>query len=229
MAILDAYFNTGGVNCLQVLPTTPVKLTAKVDGLTGQNVNVKAGIKVIHDGSTQEFEFYTPSKPLTSGTVTFETDTIYLAAPQTNLHIVWVTVYNADTGATIQAGAPPGTSPNGCASVNVISQQPAGAGTLYITSMPVGADVIVDGQPQNSKTPINITNLSSGNHTYRLVLSGYKDASGTFSIESGKTTTVSVPLTKAEEKGIGAGTILGISLLGLGILGVAIAATRKGG
>ncbi len=134
MAIVDAYFNTGGVNCLQVLPTTPVKLYAEIafDGTrTWAGEKVKAGIKVKHDGSTQEFEFYTRTQPLLigEGNVTFETDTIYLAAPQTNLHIVWVTAYDADTGITIEAGAPPGTSPNSppmCTSVNVI-QAPAGA------------------------------------------------------------------------------------------------------
>ena len=100
-----------------------------------------------------------------------------------------------------------------------------GIGTLEISSTPAGARVFIDGADVQKVTPATITNLSSGDHTYKLVLSGYKDATGTFTIEPGMTTTVSVPLTKAEAK-VGAGTFLGISLLGLGVLGAVVVATR---
>jgi PEGA domain len=101
-----------------------------------------------------------------------------------------------------------------------------GIGTLEISSVPAGARVFIDGADAQKVTPATITNLSSGDHTYKLVLSGYKDATGTSTIEPGMTTTVSVPLTKAEAK-VGAGTILGISLLGLGVLGAVVVATRE--
>lgn len=98
-------------------------------------------------------------------------------------------------------------------------------GTLEISSTPAGARVFIDGADVQKVTPATITNLFSGNHTYKLVLSGYVDATGTFTIESGKTTTVSVILAKAEA--VGAGTIIVISLIGLGILGSVIVATRE--
>jgi len=101
-----------------------------------------------------------------------------------------------------------------------------GIGTLEISSTPAGARVFIDGADAEKVTPATITNLSSGDHTYKLVLSGYKDATGTSTIEAGKTTTVSVPMTKTEAK-VGAGTILGISLLGLGVLGAVVIATRE--
>lgn len=101
-----------------------------------------------------------------------------------------------------------------------------GIGTLEISSTPAGARVFIDGADAQKVTPATITNLSSGDHTYKLVLSGYKDATGTATIEPGKTTTVSVPLTKAEAKA-GAGMFLGISLLGLGVIGAVVIATRE--
>jgi len=101
-----------------------------------------------------------------------------------------------------------------------------GIGTLEISSTPAGARVFIDGADVQKVTPATITNLSSGDHTYKLVLSGYKDATGTSTIEPGKTTTVTVPLTKTEAKA-GAGMFLGISLLGLGVLGAVVVATRE--
>ncbi|MBU0847727.1 PEGA domain-containing protein, partial [Patescibacteria group bacterium] len=101
-----------------------------------------------------------------------------------------------------------------------------GIGTLEISSTPAGARVFIDGADAQKVTPATITNLSSGDHTYKLVLSGYKDATGTSTIEPGKTTTVSVSLTKAEAA-IGAGTILGLGLLGVGVLGAVVYASGE--
>ena len=101
-----------------------------------------------------------------------------------------------------------------------------GIGTLEISSTPAGARVFIDGADALKATPATITNLSSGDYTYKLVLSGYKDATGTVTIEPGKTTTLSVSLTKMEAA-IGAGTILGISLLGLVILGAVVYASGE--
>ena len=103
---------------------------------------------------------------------------------------------------------------------------PPQIGNISFVSTPPGAGIFIDGAEQGINTPATITNLSSGDHTYKLVLSGYKDATGTFTIEPGMTTTVSVPLTKAEA-GVGAGMILGISLLGLGVIGAVVVATRE--
>lgn len=101
-----------------------------------------------------------------------------------------------------------------------------GTGTLEISSIPEGARVFVDGADTQKATPATITSLSSGEHTYKLVLSGYKDATGKFTIEPGKTTVVSATLTKAEE-GAGAGTVIGLGLIGAGILGAVAYGSRK--
>ena len=99
-----------------------------------------------------------------------------------------------------------------------------GTGSVQFITVPTGADIYVDGTPQGAKTPATITNLSSGNYTYELVLSGYKDVTGTFTIEAGKTTIVNVDLIAG---GIGAGTSLGIAATVLIIAGVVIATTGE--
>jgi len=115
-----------------------------------------------------------------------------------------------------------GTTTNMDVSLTVLP----GISTLKISSAPAGARVFIDGADALKVTPATITNLSSGDHTYKLVLSGYKDATGTFTMELGKNTIVSVVMTKPEAA-VGTGTILGISLLGMGILGAVIIATRR--
>ncbi|MBU0778385.1 PEGA domain-containing protein [Patescibacteria group bacterium] len=101
-----------------------------------------------------------------------------------------------------------------------------GISTLKISSTPAGARVFIKDMDTEKVTPATITNLSSGNYTYKLVLAGYKDATGTFTMVLGKNTMVSVIMTKPEAA-VGTGTILGISLLGLGVLGAVIVATRR--
>ncbi len=101
-----------------------------------------------------------------------------------------------------------------------------GIGTLEISSTPAKARLFVDGVDTQNETTATITNLSSGDHTYKLVLSGYQDATGAFTIEPGQTTTVSVPMKKATEGG-GAGTLIGIGLLGAGALAAVVYATRE--
>ncbi len=99
-----------------------------------------------------------------------------------------------------------------------------GIGALEISSTPAGARVFIDGVDAQKVTPATITTLAAGEHTYRLALQGYSDASGKFMIEAGKTTPVSVTLKKAAA---GAGTILGLGLLGAGVLGAVVYASRE--
>ena len=94
-------------------------------------------------------------------------------------------------------------------------------GNVSFVTVPPDADIYLDGTLRGVKTPATITNLPSGYHPYKLILSGYKDATGTVRIEAGTTKTVSVSLTKVEAA-IGAGTIIGIGLVGVCVLGVII-------
>ncbi len=93
-------------------------------------------------------------------------------------------------------------------------------GSLNVSSTPAGARVYVDNADLGSVTPAVITNLTSGNHTYRLVLSGYKDAAGTFMIASGQTTAVSVPMVK-EEGGLSSTTLGLVAAVAFGVVVVA--------
>ena len=73
---------------------------------------------------------------------------------------------------------------------------------------------------QRNVTPATITNLVAGEHTYRLALPGYNDASGKFMIEAGKTTPVSVTLKKTTWTGA---ALLAVVALGAGIAVLAAA------
>jgi len=95
-------------------------------------------------------------------------------------------------------------------------------GALEISSVPAGARVFIDGIDAQKVTPATITNPAAGEHTYRLALPGYNDHAGKFTIETGKTTPVSVTLAKSA--GVG---IMGISLLGLGVIGAVVYASRE--
>lgn len=101
-----------------------------------------------------------------------------------------------------------------------------GIGALEIYSTPPIARVFLDGADTQKVTPAAITNLTSGDHNYKLVLSGYQDASGTFTIEPGQTTIGLVLMSKTVE-GAGTGTIIGIGLLGAGALAAVVYTTRN--
>jgi hypothetical protein len=87
-------------------------------------------------------------------------------------------------------------------------------GTLEISSNPPNARIYVDGLDTQRITPAVVPNLSEGTHTYKLILSGYKDASATFSITAGQTRTISISL----EQIIGPPTRPGIEAWAAGAL-----------
>jgi hypothetical protein len=66
-------------------------------------------------------------------------------------------------------------------------------GNASFSSNPTGAEIWVDGADTGHTTPYTITGLTAtNNHTYILKKSGYADQTGTFSISSGATTSISV-------------------------------------
>ena len=72
-------------------------------------------------------------------------------------------------------------------------------GFLGITTTPAGASVFIDGVPvpgTTSETPGEPLRLAPGSHTVRLTLDGYKEYSGTVTVENGKTITLALLLEK---------------------------------
>ena len=99
----------------------------------------------------------------------------------------------------------------------------SGTGTLEISSTPAGARVYIDGADTEKITPATILSLASGQHKYRLVLSGYSDATGTVIIEPGMTATKAVQLSKS----MGTAGLVGIAIMGTGAVAAVIYALKK--
>jgi hypothetical protein len=66
-------------------------------------------------------------------------------------------------------------------------------GSVYVTSSPSGASVYLD-DVYKGTTPNTITSVATGTHTIQISRSGYQTYTGTVSVSSGSTTTVSVSL-----------------------------------
>lgn len=102
-----------------------------------------------------------------------------------------------------------------------------GEGCIDFSSDPAGARIIIDGVDSGQVTPSLICGLSLGQHTYTLMLAGYQDTTGTVSLAAGQGTTVTAIPAPAPAKGIGAGTLLGLSVVGATVVGAVIFATRE--
>lgn len=63
-------------------------------------------------------------------------------------------------------------------------------GNVTMTSTPAGARIYINNIDTQFMTPATISNVLQGTHTYKLVFTGYKDATGSFNITAGQTTTV---------------------------------------
>lgn len=96
-------------------------------------------------------------------------------------------------------------------------------GCIYFITNPEGARIFIDDVDTGKVTPALVCGLSLGTHTYRLVLAGYQDVTGTANLVSGQ----GVMVTGSFAPGVGAGALLGLSLLGLGVLGAVILAARE--
>ncbi len=75
-------------------------------------------------------------------------------------------------------------------------------GSISFISIPAGADIYIDGIKQSGITPLTITGISAGIHSWLLRLSGYNDATGTATVTAGQIATVSVTLTSVVTTGV---------------------------
>ena len=66
--------------------------------------------------------------------------------------------------------------------VDNVVMAPPQVGKLSFSSIPDGAEIFIDGQDQNIKTPATITDVPAGAHTYALKLANYNDYSGTIDV-----------------------------------------------
>lgn len=69
-------------------------------------------------------------------------------------------------------------------------------GTLDVSSVPLGAEIFIDGTDQSKVTRSVIQNIPVGSHTLKLTLSNYLDYTTTFTITGGATTTLNPTLTR---------------------------------
>ena len=77
----------------------------------------------------------------------------------------------------------------------VFGTEELAVGNLDISSTPQGASIYINDVLQTGIiTPITITGLTPGSHTYRLTQPGYNDVTGTFTIVASQTTAVSVTM-----------------------------------
>ena len=65
---------------------------------------------------------------------------------------------------------------------------PATTGNVFVTSTPLGAQIWYDGINSNKITPDTIANLSFGNHTFILKLTGYNNDTAVVNIVAGTQT-----------------------------------------
>ena len=101
-------------------------------------------------------------------------------------------------------------------------------GCVFFNTTPAGAKIFIDDVDTGKVTPSLVCGLSLGTHTYRLVLAGYYEAGGAIPLTPGQgATIIASPFTKIPKEGVSAGTVLGLTLLGAGVLGAVIIATRE--
>lgn len=81
-------------------------------------------------------------------------------------------------------------------------------GTLAITTDPAGATVYVDGE-MAGVTPLSVSTVASGDHRVRVVKSGYLDNGRLVTVAAGKSSTVTVKLTRNDAGTTAAAPVLG--------------------
>lgn len=139
-----------------------------------------AGATIRIDGTAQAGKTTALS---TGGCIT--SNTITGLSPGSHSYALSLTGYQDKTGSlTITAGQ--------ISIVDVGVLTPVSTiGNLIISSSPSGARIYIDNIDSGYITTANIPDITQGSHTYKLTLTGYKDATGNFNITAGGTTTVS--------------------------------------
>ncbi|MBI3033547.1 PEGA domain-containing protein [Candidatus Woesearchaeota archaeon] len=129
--------------------------------------------------------------------------------PNTHTYKVTKTGYQDSSGSfTIQTGR--------TTTVSVLmtrSANPPNTGGVFIrttdsiTGNPVNANAYIDSSTTPSTTPTTISGLTPGTHSYRITKQGYNDNTGTITIESGQTVTLSAQLSPATTPPAGNGNL----------------------
>jgi hypothetical protein len=74
-------------------------------------------------------------------------------------------------------------------------------GALSIHSSPIGANIFIDEEDRKMVTPSIISDLSPGQHKYRLTLPGYDEITGSFTMSLGQNTLIHPILTQMKDFG----------------------------
>ena len=92
-------------------------------------------------------------------------------------------------------------------------------GRVGIESIPMGADIYINGLPINAKTSYT-TMMVPGVYQYELRLSGYIPVSGEFTVVTGENNPaiVSVQLQQLQQEGAGVAMLAGVAVLGMMML-----------
>ncbi|MDD3813320.1 MAG: PEGA domain-containing protein [Desulfocapsaceae bacterium] len=141
---------------------------------TIQFISVPSGAEVFVDDMDQSVK-----TPVTVTNITAGDHTFTLKLTGYNDTVGNITVVG---GSTVQVYA-------------VLSPITPTTGSLNITSVPAGAEIIIDGQDQSQVTPRTITNITPGSHAVKLTKTGYADFTAQVNVTAGTTTYLSVTLT----------------------------------
>jgi len=82
----------------------------------------------------------------------------------------------------------------GCGDDNPNGPSPTTYGSIYVESIPAGANIYLDGSNTSQLTPATLTDIETGNHTVKLTLADYEDWTRSVYVEEDVTDTVTVTL-----------------------------------
>ena len=71
----------------------------------------------------------------------------------------------------------------------------ATTGSLYVASVPTGAQIWVDGVNTSKVTPDSVTGVSAGSHSLTLKLNAYFDTTSSQTVVAGLPTPIAIQLT----------------------------------
>ena len=103
---------------------------------------------------------------------------------------------SADSG-TASAGTPAGGTEKIPEGESGQTEQAVDSGTLFITSVPVSARILLDGEDTGLVTPTLFEDLDAGAHRVSLLLEGYREASLEIDIIAGDTNKQEVALVES--------------------------------